>query len=658
MSGTGPPSPSYRPDVDGLRAVAIIPVVLFHLGLALFSGGFVGVDVFFVISGYLITSLIHSEMLAGRFSVLRFYERRVRRIFPAFFLVMAACIGIAATLLLPPDLRAFSMSLAATTLFSANLFFWRTAGYFDGAAEGKPFLHAWSLSVEEQFYIAFPLILLLTVRFARSRTKLVLAVLAVISFAASAVAVHAAPKAAFYLPQFRAWQLLLGALLAVGAVPRPSSRTAREVASAVGLGLIGYAVVTLSEHTPFPGVNALYPSVGAALIIYSGTGGASSVNRVLSLRPVVFVGLISYSLYLWHWPLIVFSRYFLVRDLSSLEMATVVTLSVTLAALSWRFIEAPFRGKGGILSRPQLFGASAVTMLAFVTVGLLGYIRHGFPSRFSPEVVQLAAPADEPIPFHNQQCFGIAPARVARGELCRLGSGPEPSFLLWGDSHALALAPAVEQIARSAGRSGLLAASAACPPLIGVERFDQETARSCRQVNAAVTELLERRPEIRTVVLAGRWALNAEGTRYGTEGGAAAALSPEGIGDNHQVFRAGLERTLRFLSDQGKEVVFLTQVPEVGWAVPSVLARSRIFDRRVSVTGPSKEEYQRRQSSVVHALDDLAGRFRFRVVDCAAPFCVGPTCQVVKDGRPLYRDEHHPSVFGSHVVAAGLHGIL
>ena len=372
-------STSYRPDVDGLRAVAIVPVVLYHLGVRPFGGGFVGVDVFFVISGFLITSLIHAEMIAGKFSILAFYERRIRRLFPALFVVMAACTFAALALYLPPDLQAFSRSLIATTLFSANLLFWKTAGYFTAAPETKPFLHAWSLAVEEQFYIFYPPLLLLVVKFARRRIPMILATLAMLSFVASVVEVHAKPNAAFYLPQFRAWELLLGALLAVQVVPPPKSRIVREALSALGLCLIGVAVVTYGSDTPFPGVSALLPTLGAALIIYTGSGGPSRVNRALSLRPMVFIGWLSYSLYLWHWPVIVFAEYFAMRELTATEKAMVVLVSVALAILSWAFVERPFRGKGGILSRRLLFGASFASMAGFIAVGALGYLSRAIP---------------------------------------------------------------------------------------------------------------------------------------------------------------------------------------------------------------------------------------------------------------------------------------
>ena len=286
----------YRADIDGLRAVAILPVVFFHAGFGFAQGGFVGVDVFFVISGYLITSLIHREMLAGKFSLARFYERRVRRLFPALFAMLSVCAAVAAWLLLPQDLRYFGGSLFATTLFSSNIFFWLEAGYFDVAAERKLLLHTWSLAVEEQFYLLFPIFLLLVLRYLPRRLVAVTGAVTVASLLASEWMLRSSDSAAFYLAPFRAWELGLGASLAlIAPVARHDNRHA-EVFAWLGLAMIAASVAVFSWQTPFPGLHALAPAVGAALVIWSGSGTSTHAGRILSARPLVFTGLISYSL--------------------------------------------------------------------------------------------------------------------------------------------------------------------------------------------------------------------------------------------------------------------------------------------------------------------------------------------------------------------------
>ena len=309
-------SRKYRPDIDGLRAVAVLPVVLYHAGYKAFSGGFVGVDIFFVISGFLITSILTEDIQRGGFSLASFYERRLRRIFPPLF-VMAACCLVVAFVLYPPDhLLRFGKSLIAMTFFVSNLFFWREApggGYF--AETGRSFdtdalLHTWSLSVEEQFYVFFPWALYALHRWARHREFAVLSAAIVFSFALSAWGLERAPAATFYLLTTRSWELLLGAVAAKWILRFPETRWLRETLSIIGVGLIAYAVFCFTKDTPFPGPNAIFPCVGAFLIIFAGMGGPSSVGAVLSTRPAVSIGVISYSLYLWHWPLIAFLKYF------------------------------------------------------------------------------------------------------------------------------------------------------------------------------------------------------------------------------------------------------------------------------------------------------------------------------------------------------------
>ena len=314
----------YRKEIDGLRAVAVVPVILFHAGLAVFSGGYVGVDVFFVISGYLITTILISELEQGNFSIARFYERRARRILPALFLVMLCCIPFAWIWMLPKELQDFSLSLVAVALFGSNILFWRQESYFAPAAELKPLLHTWSLAVEEQYYLLFPLALMLCWRFGRGRVFLTIAGVAVASLLLSEWGWRNAPSANFYLAPMRAWELLIGSLCAFwlsGRDLRPNNRL-----SLLGLALIVFAIFYYDDATPFPSVYALLPVLGTALIILFG-GAGTWVAGMLGARPFVGIGLISYSAYLWHQPLFAFAR------LRSINEPT-QSLMLVLAALS------------------------------------------------------------------------------------------------------------------------------------------------------------------------------------------------------------------------------------------------------------------------------------------------------------------------------------
>lgn len=294
----------YRREIDGLRALAVLPVILFHAGFETFSGGFVGVDVFFVISGYLITTIILAELEQGKFSIVNFYERRARRILPALFLVMIVCISFAWFWLLPSDMKLFAKSFVAVSLFSSNILFWRESGYFDTAAELKPLLHTWSLAVEEQYYVLFPLFLIVTWRFGKRWVIGTLVVVAVLSLAAAEWGSTAKPAATFFLLPTRAWELLIGTFVAFylqGTTTWQPSRVLREVFSALGVAMLAYAVFTFSKQTPFPSLYALVPTVGTALIILFATQ-QTTVGKFIGNKFFVGIGLISYSAYLWHQP--------------------------------------------------------------------------------------------------------------------------------------------------------------------------------------------------------------------------------------------------------------------------------------------------------------------------------------------------------------------
>lgn len=368
----------YRPEIDGLRAVAVIPVILFHAGFELFSGGFVGVDVFFVISGYLITSIIHKEITGGRFTLRNFYARRARRILPALFLVMAACIPAAFVWLLPPDLKAFSHSLAAVAVFMSNMLFYSESGYFAADAELKPLLHTWSLAVEEQYYVLFPLFLLLAWRLGRRWLVAILAVLCVASLALAEWGTKYYPSGAFYLLPARGWEILVGALAAFYLSARPYDPGVRyrlqspvQWLGLLGLGMILTAVFIYDGKTPFPGLYALLPTLGTILLILYAREGTLAW-RLLTPRAVVFLGLISYSAYLWHHPLFAYARYGRNEEPSVAVMLGLIVTALALAALSYKFVETPFR-RNGVKAVPMV-----LISVAFISLGAIGNKTGGY----------------------------------------------------------------------------------------------------------------------------------------------------------------------------------------------------------------------------------------------------------------------------------------
>ncbi|MDO8837371.1 MAG: acyltransferase [Parvibaculum sp.] len=360
-----------RPEIDGLRAVAVLPVILFHAGFSSFSGGFIGVDVFFVISGYLITTIIVEERRAGKFTLLGFYERRARRILPALYFVIFCCLPFAWLWMTPDQAELFGFSVIAVSLFAANILFWRQTGYFAGPAEEMPLLHTWSLAVEEQFYLIFPIFVLLAWRIGLRNLAISIGILAAISLGIAEWGWRFKPIANFYLLPTRAWELLVGSMAAIYLVRRPMSFGHwNQPASLGGLGLILYAVVVFDSGTPFPSLLTLVPVVGAVLIILFATP-ETLVSRLLSLAPFVGIGLISYSAYLWHQPLFAFARLRSIDEPDTSLMLALVALALSLAWASWHFVENPFRDKVRI-SRIRIFTVAPLTAMLLIAIGLFG----------------------------------------------------------------------------------------------------------------------------------------------------------------------------------------------------------------------------------------------------------------------------------------------
>jgi peptidoglycan/LPS O-acetylase OafA/YrhL len=600
-----------------------------------------------VISGYLITALIHGEMQDGRFSIAKFYERRIRRIFPALFAMLAIVSVAAVVILFPYDLVRYAKRMLATAAFASNFEFWNEAGYFDVAGSEKPLLHLWSIAVEEQFYLLFPLVLLL---FRRSSKAVLLAVVGSIfasSFALGIWGVAHAPSATFYLLPTRAWELMLGALLALGAIPPLAHRALAEVLAALGVLLIGYAVVAFNSDMPFPGPAAFVPCAGAALIIYATSASPTWTARALSLRPVVFVGLISYSLYLWHWPIFVLAHYFAFRNLTTVESVGLVALSFVLAVLSWQFVEKPFRARAIRVSRRTLLAGGVAAMGVTAACAMFTVSADGFPQRLRPDVRAILAEENDHEP-RIDRCFGLSAQDLREGKLCRIGSGAaEPTYVLWGDSHADAILPAVEDVASQRGRIGLFAGAASCPPLLGADRLD---VPGCREFNDEALKVALRK-NISEVILEARWGKDAEGSTYGSEPhGRITFVDDQSTGapetNNRAVFARGLERTVRALVGAGKKVVIVASVPEVGWAVPPVLARLR-FARNYGTPSIAKTLYLQRQSFVLDELAHLKAAYKVTVVYPDQILCPTNSCEVALNGLPIYRDEHHLTVKGA-----------
>ncbi len=645
----------HRPDIDGLRALAVIPVVLFHMELSAFSGGFVGVDVFFVISGFLITSIIVADLERGRFSLRRFYERRIRRIFPALFTVLAVTTLLAAVILLPRDLEDYSKTLVATSVFASNIHFWRQAGYFDAESHTKPLLHTWSLAVEEQFYILFPLLLIVLHRWWPRRLKGALAVLAVASFVASVVTVRADQSAAFYLAHTRAWELLLGSLLALGAFPAIRRAAVAEGAALVGLLLLGVSFTAYTEDTVFPGAAALAPCLGAALLIHSGTSVSTRASRFLSLRPLVFVGLISYSLYLWHWALLSMARHWTLDPLTMGQTTLVVAIAALAAAGSWRFVEQPLRAQrpgarvpaprpeagvpervpgGGsaspvrsLLRLPVSFRWAGAVSATAVALGMFGVVTGGWPARMEPRVLALDAAQ---LDFNTQRpaCHADDQTPIRYRDTCRYGAASAvPRYAVWGDSHAVELSLALGEAAAQAGDAVRMVSYSGCPPVLEIAN---DRLAKCAAHNRETLDAMLADASLETVFLVARY-----------------SQARADVGAS--VF-TGIGEVAGALADGGKHVVLVYPSPEYAYSVPVQLARAAHRGQDLATIGLARATFDALRAPFVRALDAIREDPRIGKVDPARRLCDQVRCRVWADGHALYFDDDHLSVNGARYV--------
>lgn len=466
----------YRKEIDGLRALAVIPVILFHAGFATFSGGFVGVDIFFVISGYLITTIIVAEMEQGSFSLLNFYERRARRILPALFFMMLCTLLFAWLWMLPRDFKSFSQSLVAVPLFASNFLFWLTSGYFDTESELKPLLQTWSLAVEEQYYILFPPLLMLTWKLGKKWIALLLLLTATASLILAQMHSKNDPSFAFYLLPTRGFEILIGALISLYINDKPLTASTSHSLSLTGLALVLYAIFTFDKKTPFPSLYTLIPTIGAGLILVF-ANNKNLVGKFLGSKLLVGIGLISYGSYLWHQPLLAFARLRSVDDLTSPTIVTLCLSSLVFGYLSWKFLETPFRSKAQV-SNKSLTLLSVFFTITFISIGLIGYINNGFDNRLAARDKAIAEwqNYDFKQALRRHKCFMEPENTYLDFKSECFGKYSLDAHLIWGDSYAAASSSGLRAV-----HSDIIQLTAsACPPLIDIIFTDRP---NCLKIN-------------------------------------------------------------------------------------------------------------------------------------------------------------------------------
>ncbi len=631
----------YRREIDGLRAVAVLPVIFYNSGVPGFAGGYVGVDVFFVISGFLITGILLKDLDQGRFSIVDFYERRCRRILPALLFVLACCIPFSLTLMLPAALEGFGINLLAVVTFCSNIVYWRRSNYFGAGAELDPLLHTWSLAVEEQYYLFFPLLLAGIWSLGRRKIVWILAALAVASLGLSEWGANRYPNAAFFLAPSRIWEILIGSLCAF--VPAQRKRRWDDVAALAGLLMIAAAMALYDASTPFPGFHAAVPVVGTALVLIFAEG-SSVVGRLLSLRPFVAVGLISYSAYLWHQPLFAFAR---LNSLSTPSLAQMMILSVValvLAYLSWRFIERPFRSGARVQgSARRLFAAAAISAGVLGCAGIALWTSEGLPQRMPVAI----APLLDMRAANDPACFNSLSADAIRaGKRCLIGdSEARTSVAVIGDSHADSVTEVLSDHLRTAGRRAAMFSWSWCPPLEMLATASIKKG-GCMAARDEALRQIASNPTIATVVFYAEWSNYTTGMRPGDENIARYRFD-NGSGDNPTEFAKALAFTLDRL--QNKSVILVLPTPEYGFNVPDRAARyllsgkGQLDDLRMPVAS-----YDERNAAARRILIHEIRSRRIASVDPRDLFCDSSRCRITDDrGRPLFVDGVHLSYWGA-----------
>jgi peptidoglycan/LPS O-acetylase OafA/YrhL len=644
---------AYRPDVDGLRALAVLAIFAFHLGLAGSRGGFVGVDVFFVISGFVITRGVLLEIDERRFSLQAFYLRRARRILPALIVTLLGTLLVGSIVLSPSETREFAGSALASLVSAANVFFHDRTNYFADAAHYRPLLHTWSLSLEEQFYLLFPLLLgVLVVRAGQAPAR-ILAYLVALSLAWCVVVGSFRARHAFYMPMARFWELGAGALIACAEayqvkVPHPT------LLGLAGLGGIAASVALLDGPETSTWM-MLGPVAAAAAVILSGAAGEGPVHGLLSTRTAVAIGRLSYAIYLLHWPVIVFWRMCVARALNGVEQVAILIGVLFAAQLLWRFVEKPFRA-GSAFSNAATMTAIGAGCAAVVGLGLLlrtdraSLWTLSAPARQS--VSQLhAATKSRPACSRDATWLGDAPTGATA---CRWpkAQGDGSDLVIWGDSHAGALAPELAQeLLRSHDlKSALLISMPHCPPLKGVSLLGPKVDGDCESfVTRVLAAVAKHKPKL--VVVAGRWANFSSDVRSPGDGGEAGRIVDAANGQVIGLAEA-LMRTLDQLAPHAQHVVLVGPVPELEYNVPATLVRAL---RGLSELPPVwRRDFERRQRLVLAALADVAAAGGALVLYPHTVLCDAATCAVADGLRPLYSDDDHLSPFGAERVARAL----
>jgi peptidoglycan/LPS O-acetylase OafA/YrhL len=638
----------YRSEIDGLRALAVVPVILFHADFELFSGGFVGVDVFFVISGYLITTILIEDIENKRFSIVNFYERRARRILPALFFVMLVCIPFSWMLMLPSQMKDFSQSLIAVSLFSSNILFWRDSGYFEAAADEKPLLHTWSLAVEEQYYLLFPIFLIIAWRFGKNRVFWMIVVMAAVSLLLSEWGWRNKATANFYLAPPRAWELFAGSIAAFVVQKRGVQKS--NPLALLGLAAIVFSIFAYDESTPFPSVYALVPVLGTVLLVLFADKDTLAA-RFLSAKVLVGLGLISYSAYLWHHPLFAFSRISSVESPSVLVSSFLSVASIALAYFTWTYIEKPTRDKL-VFKRKGIFSLSIFGILIFSVSGLLGQKTEGFESSLLNK--------SELIVWHSLKRSLETDCDKGVSECIKiLDVKGEKNILLIGDSNAYHFSKGLKETADEFNYTYVQLTMGGCMPLADFYRIDESQGfnKKCISFNESIREeIFKLSNDIDVVVISSAWLLyyggtklfNGIGNERGIQNVSKLKISLDGIAEvpyekRKQVFDSYFDDIFGVLKSKAKDIIVVGPMP------PAVFKFNRKENLMKPMGLPTKD-FVREASELESLLKEKSLDNNFHYIDIGSEICDSVICSLTANGLYLYGDYAHFSDFGQAVI--------
>ncbi|MEM9631237.1 MAG: acyltransferase family protein [Pseudomonadota bacterium] len=622
----------YRADIDGLRTVAVVLVLVFHFDLfSLGKAGFIGVDVFFVISGFLITTIIRNDLESGRFHLGDFLYRRVRRLYPALLATLLLTMVAGWFLFLPHRYDELAAETLWSLLYVVNIYFWQNVNYFGLQAGSVPLLHMWSLAVEEQFYLFFPLCCIALWRWLPQLLLPVVVLAMLASFALGLIFTPIKPEASFYLLPTRAWELLLGSILALTVHGRTVQGQWLQIMGPVGLALIAASVFLYGPLTLVPGWFALLPTLGAIALILGGFALTAPVTQLMASRPMVWIGKLSYPLYLVHWPIRIFLQEHTLEFTSSWRVLGFF-LSFVLAAAIYYLIEMPIR-TGRFLSGRRLY-LGLVAGMSFSTLAASGMIllHNGLPSRFAPEVTSiLAFRKDTPDAFRRCNYMG-----ASIDQICGIGA-PEVQreVLVIGDSHALALSGALDLWLSNEKRGGGLVYDHGCMPVMGAGR------NRCQNYTESALALAERSTEVTEVVLVSIWrqALPSGGKAFDGRW-----VPEEQVAE---IFSARLQETVARLEAAGKQVTIIEPLFAAARPIPETLASNIAFGRSWPVD-TLLVDHRATFSTIYAAFDQVQNTRRVSLIE---PFCKGGICRAIIDNRPLFTDNNHLAFSHSERIA-------